>query len=70
VSQTAGSFVSSGESERKESQMRIVRFLIGSALLLAGWMIVPLAAVTVVGLPIGLIVLGAGLQLMVAPSNR
>lgn len=50
--------------------MGIARFLIGSFLVFAGWMVIPLAAVTVVGLPIGLILLGAGLQLMVAPSRR
>jgi hypothetical protein len=50
--------------------MRIVRFFFGASLLFVGMMLVPLAAVTVVGLPFGLIILGAGLQLMVAPSRR
>ncbi|HEV3474526.1 MAG TPA: hypothetical protein VG602_04090 [Actinomycetota bacterium] len=50
--------------------MRIVRFLMGACLFFAGMLIMPLGAVTVVGLPFGLIVLGAGLQLMVAPSSR
>ena len=49
--------------------MGIARFLIGASLLFVGMMLVPLAAVTIVGLPFGLIVLGAGLQLMVAPRN-
>jgi hypothetical protein len=48
----------------------IGRFLVGSALLWVGGMLVLTAAVTVVGLPIGLIVVGAGLQLMLAPSSR
>jgi hypothetical protein len=50
--------------------MGIGRFLIGSSLVFAGMMLVLSAAVTIVGLPLGLIVLGAGLQMMFAPSNR
>jgi hypothetical protein len=50
--------------------MSIVRFLIGSSLVFTGWMLVLSAAITVVGLPLGLIVVGAGLSLMLAPSNR
>jgi hypothetical protein len=45
------------------------RFLVGSALLWVGGTLVLSAAITVVGLPIGLIVVGAGLQLMLAPSS-
>jgi hypothetical protein len=48
----------------------IGRFLIGSALLMAGWMILLSAPITLVGLPIGLMVLAAGLELMKGPSNR
>ncbi len=48
---------------------RIVRFLIGSTLLMVGGMVVLSAAITVVGLPIGLIIVGMGLQLMLAPGG-
>jgi hypothetical protein len=44
--------------------MGIGRFLIGSALLFAAWMLILSAAVTVVGLPLGVMVLAAGLELM------
>jgi hypothetical protein len=49
--------------------MRIGRFLIGSTLLMVGGMVGLSAAITVVGLPIGLIIVGMGLQLMFAPSG-
>ena len=45
------------------------RFLIGSTLLMIGCMIVASAAITVVGLPLGLAVLGAGLELLVGPRH-
>jgi hypothetical protein len=45
------------------------RFLIGSALLMTGCVIVASAVITVVGLPLGLAVLGAGLELMVGPRH-
>jgi hypothetical protein len=48
----------------------ITRFLIGSTLLMTGCMLVLSAAITVVGLPVGLMVLAAGLELMRAPSDR
>lgn len=50
--------------------MGIGRFLIGSSLLFTGWMLMLSAAVTVVGLPLGLMVLAAALELLVAPSKR
>jgi hypothetical protein len=48
---------------------RIGRFLIGSTLLMVGGMVALSAAITVVGLPIGLIIVGMGLHLMLAPSG-
>lgn len=56
----------------------IGRFVIGSALLMVGWMILLMvgwmillsAPITLVGLPIGLIVLAASLELMLGPRNR
>ena len=48
---------------------RIVRFLIGSSLLMVGAMVALSAVIIVVGLPIGLIIVGMGLQLMLAPSG-
>lgn len=50
--------------------MGIVRFLIGSSLVFVGWMVGLSAAITVVGLPIGVALVGAGLQLMLAPGSR
>ncbi len=50
--------------------MGIGRFLIGSSLVFVGWMLMLSATITVVGLPIGLMVLAAGLNLMFARSNR
>jgi hypothetical protein len=50
--------------------MGIGRFLIGSSLVFVGWMLMLSAAITVVGLPIGLMVLAAGLNLILARSNR
>jgi hypothetical protein len=47
----------------------MIRFLVGSTLLLVGCMIVASAAITVVGLPLGLAVLGAGLELLVGPRH-
>jgi hypothetical protein len=46
-----------------------VRFVIGSAMFMAGSMLMLLAAVTVVTLPIGFFMLALGLELMVAPSS-
>ncbi|HEV8682420.1 MAG TPA: hypothetical protein VGS09_06570 [Actinomycetota bacterium] len=48
---------------------RVVRFLIGSALFMAGSMLMLLAAVTVFTLPIGFFMLALGLELMVAPGS-
>jgi hypothetical protein len=48
----------------------ITRFLIGSFLVMAGGALVLSAVVTVVGLPLGLLVLAAGLDLMLTPRNR
>jgi hypothetical protein len=45
--------------------MGVIRFLIGSSLIMAGGFLVLSGAVTVVGLPLGLIVVGAGLELMI-----
>lgn len=47
----------------------LVRFLLGSSLLFVGGMVGLSAVVTVVGLPIGLIIAGAGLQLMLGPND-
>jgi hypothetical protein len=53
----------------KGASMSIGRFLIGSSLVFVGWMLMLSAAITVVGLPIGLAVLAAGLELMLAPRS-
>jgi hypothetical protein len=45
----------------------MVRFLIGSSLLFIGMMVMASAAVTLVGLPVGMFLLAAGLQMLVAP---
>jgi hypothetical protein len=45
------------------------RFLIGSAMLMMGWVLAASAVITVVGLPLGLVVFGAGLELMVGPRH-
>jgi hypothetical protein len=50
--------------------MTIGRFLLGSTLLMTGSMLALSAAITVVGLPLGLMVLAAGLNLMLTPSKR
>jgi predicted Co/Zn/Cd cation transporter (cation efflux family) len=47
----------------------MMRFLMGSALLFVGTMVMASAAVTVVGLPVGMFVFAAGLQLLMAPSR-
>ncbi|MGH2710898.1 MAG: hypothetical protein ACRDH9_06825 [Actinomycetota bacterium] len=48
----------------------MIRFLVGSTLLFIGVNVIASAAITVVGLPIGLAVFGAGLQLMVGRRDR
>ena len=50
--------------------MRLGRFLIGSTLVMAGCLLALSGAITVVGLPIGLMVLAAGLDLMLASGRR
>jgi hypothetical protein len=45
-------------------------FLIGSFLVMAGGGLVLSAVVTVLGLPLGLLLLAAGLDLMLTPRNR
>jgi hypothetical protein len=45
----------------------MIRFLMGSALLFVGTMVMASAAVTVVGLPVGMFVFAAGMQMLVAP---
>ena len=45
--------------------MGIVRFLVGSSLMFVGWMVGLSAAITVVGLPVGLAVMALGLELLV-----
>jgi hypothetical protein len=50
--------------------VNIGRFLIGSPLVFTGWMLMLSAAITVVGLPIGLAVLAGGLELMLGPRSR
>ncbi|MDQ4005119.1 MAG: hypothetical protein M3135_02305 [Actinomycetota bacterium] len=47
----------------------IARFVIGSSLVLIGAMIGLSAAITVIGLPIGVAVVGFGLQLLIAPKT-
>ena len=47
----------------------VVRFLIASTLLMVGAMVALTGAITVVGLPLGLIVIGVGLELM-RPAPR
>jgi hypothetical protein len=42
----------------------MVRFLIGSSLVFLGTMVMASAALTVIGLPLGLVVFAAGLQLL------
>jgi hypothetical protein len=49
---------------------RLVRFLVGSLLFMAGSMLMLLAAATVFTLPIGFFALALGLELMVAPGTR
>jgi hypothetical protein len=73
-----GRITSPDESQpATEGQQRIFlelpsigRFLIGSFLVMAGGGLVLSAVVTVVGLPLGLLVLAAGLDLMLTPRNR
>jgi hypothetical protein len=48
---------------------RLVRFLVGSALFMAGSMLMLLAAATVFTLPIGFFALALGLELMVVPGT-
>jgi hypothetical protein len=48
----------------------IGRFVIGSVLLMVGAMVALTGAITIVGLPLGLIVLAVGLDLMLAPRRR
>jgi hypothetical protein len=48
----------------------VVRFVIGSALFMAGTMLMLLAAVAVFTLPIGFIMLALGLELMVGSGSR
>ena len=50
--------------------MGIARFLVGSSLLFIGAMVGLSAAITVVGLPIGLAMVAYGLELMVGPRGR
>jgi hypothetical protein len=50
--------------------MSIVRFLVGSSLMFVGWMIGLSAAITIVGLPVGLAVMALGLELLVGSSGR
>jgi hypothetical protein len=46
----------------------MLRFLIGSSLLFVGTMIMASAAITVVGLPVGMFFFAAGLEMLVAPK--
>lgn len=48
----------------------IVRFLIGSSLLMTGGVLIASAAITVVGLPLGLVVFAFGWELLVGQSSR
>ena len=48
---------------------RVVRFVIGSALFMAGTMLMLLAAVAVFTLPIGFFMLALGLELMVGSGS-
>jgi hypothetical protein len=47
----------------------MLRFLIGSSLLFVGTMVIASAAITVVGLPIGMFLLAAGMQMLVGPRS-
>ena len=47
----------------------IFRFVVGSSLVLIGAMIGLSGAITIIGLPIGLAIVGFGLQLLVAPKT-
>jgi hypothetical protein len=69
MSRTPHSFVSSVERTRWEDLMGILRFLVGSALMFVGWMVGLSAAITVVGLPLGLAVMALGLELMVGSRS-
>lgn len=48
----------------------LARFLIASALLMVGVMVALTGAITVVGLPLGLIIIGVGLDLIRAAPVR
>lgn len=48
----------------------MIRFLVGSTLLFIGVNLIASAAITVVGLPIGLAAFAAGLELMVGRRER
>jgi hypothetical protein len=48
----------------------IVRFLVGSSLLFLGAIVGLSGAITLIGLPIGLALVGAGLQLMMGSGDR
>jgi hypothetical protein len=45
------------------------RFLIGSSLLFVGTMVMAAGAITLIGLPVGIFMLGAGLQLLVGEDR-
>ncbi len=47
----------------------ITRFVLGSSLVMIGGMVGLSAAITVIGLPIGLAMVGFGLQLLIAPRT-
>ncbi|HZA26881.1 MAG TPA: hypothetical protein VE915_04420 [Actinomycetota bacterium] len=48
----------------------MVRFVIASTLLMVGAMVALTGAITVIGLPLGLIVIGVGLELMRPATGR
>jgi hypothetical protein len=47
----------------------IVRFLVGSSLLFLGAIVGLSGAITLIGLPIGVALVGAGLQVMMRPGD-
>jgi hypothetical protein len=47
----------------------MLRFLIGSSLLFIGTMVMAAGAITLIGLPIGIFLLAAGLQMLVGDDR-
>ncbi len=56
--------------DAKRGLLTITRFLMGSALLVVAWFVMLLGAITIVGLPIGLIIFAVAMQVLLAPGAR